>query len=63
MTFSQKRFVDLGQNVFFDLVKGYHDRNKDWQIEGKSDIYERLAEMSFLAAEEFAKTFQDQEYI
>jgi hypothetical protein len=62
MTFSQKRFVDLGQNVFLDLVKGYHDRNKDWQIESKSHVYKHFAEMSFLAAEEFAKTFRDQEY-
>ena len=65
--FSQKRFVDLGQTIFQDLVKGYHNvlHNPVGDPYGKAEdhdlVYEVFAEMSFLAAGEFAKVFRHQE--
>jgi hypothetical protein len=69
--FSQKRFVDLGQTIFQDLVKGYHNTlhcpngigNDDGygEVEDHTLPYKWFAEMSFAAAEEFAKVFRNQE--
>ena len=65
--FSQKRFVDLGQTFFQGLVKGYHNviHNPVGDPYGKAEdhrlVYEVFAEMSFVAAEEFAKVFRHQE--
>ena len=68
--FSQKRFVDLGQTIFQDLVKGYHDTlhtNVLRDVDGYGEVrdhtlpYQWFAEMSFAAAEEFAKVFKHQE--
>jgi hypothetical protein len=68
--FSQKRFVDLGQTIFQDLVKGYHDtlHNIGYEeCDGYGNVqdhtlpYQWFAEMSFAAAEEFAKVFKHQE--
>jgi hypothetical protein len=68
--FSQKRFVDLGQTIFQDLVKGYHDTlhtNVLRDVDGYGEVqdhtlpYQWFAEMSFAAAEEFAKVFRHQE--
>jgi hypothetical protein len=65
--FSQKRFVDLGQTIFQDLVKGYHDtlHNIDedgcsgyGEVEDHTLPYKWFAEMSFVAAEEFSKVFR-----
>lgn len=71
--FSQKRFVDLGQTIFQDLVKGYHNtlhylndiENDDGygEVEDHTLPYKWFAEMSFAAAEEFAKVFRYQEEI
>jgi hypothetical protein len=63
--FSQKRFVDIGQTIFQDLVKGYHDTlhnpNTDGEVEDHTLPYRWFAEMSFAAAEEFSKVFRNQE--
>lgn len=65
--FPKKRFVDLGQAIFQDLVRGYHDNLHNPQgypygeVEDHRALYEVFAEMSFAAAEEFAKVFRDQE--
>lgn len=69
--FSQKRFVDLGQTIFQDLVEGYHNTlhcpngigNGDsyGEVEDHNFAYKWFAEMSFAAAEEFAKVFRHQE--
>ena len=69
--FSQKRFVDLGQTIFQDLVEGYHNTlhcpndigNGDGygEVEDHNLVYKWFAEMSFAAAEEFAKVFRNQE--
>lgn len=70
---SQKRFVNLGQSIFQDLVKGYHNTlhrvNEDGYVDddGYGEVqdhtltYKWFAEMSFAAAEEFAKVFRHQE--
>ena len=67
--FSQKRFVDLGQTIFQDLVKGYHntlhnpldDDGGYGEVQDHTLPYQWFAEMSFAAAEEFAKVFRNQE--
>jgi hypothetical protein len=69
--FPKKRFVDLGQAVFQDLVKGYHSTlhspddvgNGDGygEVEDHTLPYRWFAEMSFAAVEEFAKVFRYQE--
>lgn len=65
--FSQERFVDMGQQIFQDLVKGYHNNRHNLQgypygeVEDHRALYEVFAEMSFAAAEEFAKVFRHQE--
>jgi len=63
--FSQKRFVDLGQTTFQDLVKGYHDTlhtaDSYGEVQDHTLPYQWFAEMSFRAAEEFAKVFNHQE--
>ena len=70
MTFSQKRFVDIGQTIFEDLVMDYHkplhNPNSDdgyGEVEDHTITYQWFAEMSFRAAEEFAKFFDHQEDI
>jgi len=68
--FSQKRFVDLGQTIFQDLVKGYHETlhrtpvDIDYgygEVEDHTLPYNWFAEMSFAAAEQFAEVFRAQE--
>jgi len=61
--FSQKRFVDLGQTIFQDLVKEYHNLLQDsyGEVQDHTLPYQWFAEMSFAAAEEFAKVFRHQE--
>ncbi len=66
--FSQTRFVDLGQTIYQDLVKGYHNTlhnpNTDegyGEVQDHTLPYQWFAEMSFAAAEEFAKVFRNQE--
>ena len=68
MTFSQSRFVDIGQTIFEDLVKGYHkslhEPNRPGgygEVDDHSLAYQWFAEMSFSAAEQFAKVFEHQE--
>ena len=65
--FSQKRFVDLGQTIFRDLVNGYHDTLHNigeddcsgyGEVEDHTLAYKWFAEMSFSAAEEFSKVFR-----
>ena len=70
---SQKHFVDLGQSIFQDLVKGYHNTlhrvNEDGYVDddGYGEVqdhtlpYKWFAEMSFEAAAEFSKVFRYQE--
>jgi hypothetical protein len=68
--FSQKQFVDIGQTIFQDLVKGYHDtlHNVDGDGEGYGEVedhtlpYQWFAQMSFAAAEEFAKAWHCTHY-
>ena len=66
--FSQKQFVELGQTIYLDLVKGYHaflhnpNTNDGYgEVEDHTLPYQWFAEMSFAAAEEFAKVFRNQE--
>lgn len=65
MTFSQSRFVNLGQKIYQQMVQKYHDiLHEDdtfGELEENRTTYQMFAEMSFAAAEEFAKVFENQE--
>jgi hypothetical protein len=68
MNSPQSRFVDIGQSIYEDLVKDYHRllHNPDTDtgygdVEDHTLVYRWFAEMSFAAAEEFAKVFRHQE--
>ena len=67
--FSQKRFVEIGQTIYQDLVKGYHDvlhsptGDPYGEAEDHRIVYECLSRMSFAAADEFAKVFRHQEVL
>lgn len=70
MNSPQSRFVDIGQTIYEDLVKHYQrplhnpDPETDTgygEVEEHTLVYQWFAEMSFAAAEEFAKVFRPQE--
>ena len=58
--FSQKRFVDLGQTLYVEWLKKLNNV-QDLTEEDRRDMFNFAAELSFEAAEEFAKVFRHQE--
>jgi hypothetical protein len=58
--FSQKRFVDLGQKLYVEWLKTCSNMQSATEQE-RREIFKFGAEMSFEAAEEFAKVFRQQE--
>ena len=58
--FSQKRFVDLGQTLYVEWLKTLNNAQNSTEEE-RRELFKFGAEMSFEAAEEFAKVFRHQE--
>lgn len=58
--FSQKRFVDLGQTLYTEWLKTCSNMQSATEQE-RREIFKFCAELSFEAAEEFAKVFNHQE--
>jgi hypothetical protein len=58
--FSQKRFVDLGQTLYVEWLKTLNNAQKSTEEE-RRELFKFCAELSFEAAEEFAKVFRYQE--
>ena len=58
--FSQKRFVDLGQTLYVEWLKSCSNMQSITEQE-RRDVFKFVAEVSFEAAEEFAKVFRYQE--
>ena len=58
--FSQKRFVDLGQTLYVEWLKSLNNAQNSTEEE-RRELFKFGAEMSFEAAEEFAKVFRHQE--
>ena len=58
--FSQKRFVDLGQTLYVEWLKTCSNMQSATEQE-RREIFKFCAELSFEAAEEFAKVFRNQE--
>jgi len=58
--FSQKRFVDLGQTLYVEWLKTLNSAQNSTEEE-RRELFKFGAEMSFEAAEEFAKVFRHQE--
>ena len=58
--FSQKRFVDLGQTLYVEWLKTCSNMESATEQE-RREIFKFCAELSFEAAEEFAKVFRHQE--
>ena len=58
--FSQKRFVDLGQTLFVEWLRTLNNAQNSTEEE-RRELFKFAAEMSFEAAEEFAKVFRHQE--
>ncbi len=58
--FSQERFVDLGQTLFVEWLKTLNNAQSSTEEE-RRELFKFAAEMSFEAAEEFAKVFRHQE--
>ena len=58
--FSQKRFVDLGQTLYTEWLKTCSNMQSATEQE-RREIFKFCAELSFEAAEEFAKVFRNQE--
>jgi hypothetical protein len=54
--FSQKRFVDLGQTLYTEWLKTCSNMQSATEQE-RREIFKFCAELSFEAAEEFAKVF------
>jgi hypothetical protein len=54
--FSQKRFVDLGQTLYTEWLKTCSNMQSATEQE-RREIFKFCAELSFEAAEEFAKIF------
>jgi hypothetical protein len=54
--FSQKRFVDLGQTLYTEWLKTCSNMQSATEQE-RREIFKFGAELSFEAAEEFAKVF------
>lgn len=58
MSFSDKRFTDIGQTVYLNWlssVSGLYDSTE----EERREFFGKAAEMAFEAAEEFAKVFDN----
>jgi hypothetical protein len=58
--FSQERFVDLGQTLYVEWLKTLNNAQSSTEEE-RRELFKFAAEMSFEAAEEFAKVFRHQE--
>jgi hypothetical protein len=58
--FSQERFVDLGQTLYTEWLKTCSNMQSATEQE-RREIFKFCAELSFEAAEEFAKVFLYQE--
>ena len=58
--FSHKRFVDLGQTLYTEWLKTCSNMQSATEQE-RREIFKFCAELSFEAAEEFAKVFRHQE--
>ena len=58
--FSQKRFADLGQTLYTEWLKTCSNMQSATEQE-RREIFKFCAELSFEAAEEFAKVFRHQE--
>lgn len=58
--FSQKRFVDIGQTLYTEWLKTCSNMQSSTEQE-RREIFKFVAEISFEAAEEFAKVFRNQE--
>jgi hypothetical protein len=58
--FSQKRFDDLGQTLYTEWLKTCSNMQSATEQE-RREIFKFCAELSFEAAEEFAKVFRHQE--
>lgn len=60
MTFSQKRFVDIGQALYIEWLNTASGMNNVSEQE-RREVYKLCAQFAFEAAEEFAKVFRHQE--
>jgi hypothetical protein len=58
--FSQERFIDLGQTLYVEWLKTLNNAQSSTEEE-RRELFKFAAEMSFEAAEEFAKVFRHQE--
>jgi hypothetical protein len=58
--FSQERFVDLGQTLYTEWLKTCSNMQSATEQE-RREVFKFCAELSFEAAEEFAKVFRNQE--
>lgn len=58
--FNQKRFVDLGQAIYVEWVKGVTGLATVSEEE-RREVFNEAAGYAFEAAEEFAKVFEHQE--
>jgi hypothetical protein len=58
--FSQEQFVDLGQTLYTEWLKTCSNMQSATEQE-RREIFKFCAELSFEAAEEFAKVFHHQE--
>jgi len=58
--FSQKRFVDIGQELYIEWVKNYRNFTEISE-EGRRKVFNLAATVAFEAAEEFAEVFRHQE--
>jgi hypothetical protein len=58
--FSQEQFVDLGQTLYTEWLKTCSNMQSATEQE-RREIFKFCAELSFEAAEEFAKVFNHQE--
>ena len=62
MTFSQKRFVDIGQALYVEWMKTASGLNGCTEQE-RREAFKMGAQFAFEAAEEFANVFEHQEDI
>ena len=58
--FSQKRFIGIGQTLYTEWLKTCSNMQSSTEQE-RREIFKFVAELSFEAAEEFAKVFRNQE--
>jgi len=56
----QKRFIDLGQELYVEWLKTCSNMQNSTEQE-RREVFKFVAELSFEAAEEFAKVFRHQE--